>query len=94
MRKSKSRILKIAVAISLLIFCIAAAVILSQPILLKALRAKFKSTEDFIVLSTDSRIRYQEHSQKNAIAEQIILQYSQDKVELILKSEFKKEIEV
>lgn len=56
--------------------------------LLKALRAKFKSTDDFIVLSTDPRVRYQENAKENAIAVQQILQRSQDSVELILKSKF------
>jgi hypothetical protein len=94
MKKSKSRILKIAASIFFLILFFAAAAILSQPMLLKALRAKFKSTDDFIVLSTDPRVRYQENSKQNAIAAQRILQHSQDSVALILKSKFKKRIEV
>ncbi len=94
MKKSKSKIVKISLGIFFLVFGFAATAILSQPMLLKALRAKFKSTDNFIVLAPDPRIRYEENSKENAIAVQKILQHSQDSVELLLKSKFKKRIEV
>ena len=94
MNKFKSRIAKIAIVIFILVFCFAVVAILSQPMLLKAMRAKFKSTDSFIALSADPRIRYEENSKDNAIAVQKILQQSQDSVEHLLKSKFKKRIEV
>lgn len=75
-------------------FCFAAIAIISQPMLIKALRAKFKSTDNFIALSSDPRIRFEENSKGNAIAAQKILQQSQDSVENLLKSKFKEQIEV
>jgi hypothetical protein len=94
LKKYKSKIVKISLSIFLLVLCFAATAILSQPMLLKGLRAKFKSTDSFIALSADPRIRYEENSKGNAIAVQKILQQSQDGVENLLKSKFKKRIEV
>ncbi|WP_332852026.1 hypothetical protein [Duganella sp. S19_KUP01_CR8] len=94
MKASRSKIVKISLCVFFLAFVFAAAAILSQPMLLKAVRAKFKSTDNFIALALDPRIRYEENSKENAIAVQKILQHSQDSVELLLKSKFKKPIEV
>ncbi|MFZ6731814.1 hypothetical protein ACO0LG_07820 [Undibacterium sp. Ji42W] len=94
MKKIKSKIVKFSLFIFIIASCLAAAALLNQPMLLKAVRAKFKSTDNFIVLSADPRIRYEGNSKSNAIALQKILQSSQSSVEHLLKSEFKKPIEV
>jgi hypothetical protein len=76
----------------ILLFTIGA--FLNQPIFLKAVLAKYKSTDHFVILPKDSRIRFEKTAKENAIALKEILDGSQKKVELVLNSHFEKPIEV
>ncbi len=69
-------------------------VLLSQPVLLKAVYAKYKSTDHFAILPEDARIRYESKAKDNAIAVKEILDGSQMKVESILRARFMKPIGV
>lgn len=66
---------------------------LSQTTLSKAVLAKYKSTAHFLILTEDPRIRYEKPAQENAIALSQVLRGSQNNVESILRTKFKKPIE-
>ena len=68
--------------------------LLSQSVFLKAILAKYKSTDHFVVLGDDQRIRYEKSAEANAIALKPLLHGSQTQVESILHARFKKTIEV
>lgn len=75
----------------LLLFIIGA--FLSQTTLSKALLAKYKSTDHFVILTEDPRIRYEKPAQEDAIALSQVLSGSQKNVESILRANFKNPIE-
>jgi hypothetical protein len=79
----------IVVAASIVLILIIGAVV-SQPLLFKAVLAKYKSTDHFVILAEDSRIRYEIPAKESALALQDVLDGSQAKVALALKSQFKK----
>lgn len=68
--------------------------LLTQPLLIKAIKAKFKSTDQFLVLPEDSRILYEEGARKNALVLARVLPSSKSAVERVLNTRFKKPIEV
>lgn len=67
---------------------------LSQPVLIKAILAKYKSTAHFVILAADPRIRYERPAKENAIALKDILSKSQKQVEFVLKANFRKPVEL
>lgn len=67
---------------------------LSQPMFLKAVLAKYKSTDHFAVLAEDARVRYENDAKHNALALGKVIDGSQRRVEAVLKARFKKPIEV
>ncbi|SMF46683.1 hypothetical protein SAMN02745866_02988 [Alteromonadaceae bacterium Bs31] len=88
--KYKKFILGVIAFILLLFF----GFLLMQPLLIKAVKAKFKSTDHFLVLQEDTRIFYEETAKKNALILAGILPSSKSSVERILKNTFKRPIEV
>ena len=78
---------------SISIICVVA-VFLTQPVLIKAIVAKYKSTDHFLVLENDTRIRFEEPAKGNALILDGILSDSQKTVEGVLGASFKKTIEV
>ncbi len=84
---------KFIIPIGSVIFLLAIGIFLNKPLFLKALIAKYKSTDNFITLTEDPRIRYEKNSKDNAIALKEILDTSQRKVEVTLNSRFVKPIE-
>ena len=66
---------------------------ITQPILVKAVLAKYKSTDHFLTLETDNRIRYEE-SAKNAHYLSKILNESQETVVRALNANFEKPVEI
>lgn len=89
MRK-KTWIARVAAVVAL---CIGG-LFLSQPFLIQAILAKYKSTAHFIVLAEDPRIRYEGPAKENAIALKDILSKSQKQVEFVLKANFRKPVEL
>lgn len=70
------------------------ALLLNDSLFLKAIIAKYKSTDNFIVLAEDPRVRYEKNAQDEAIALSRVLHASQRKVEVTLNAHFKKPIEI
>lgn len=68
--------------------------LLSQPLLFKAIMAKYKSTDHFLVLAEDSRIKYEAGAKANAITLSGTLDESIKTVEQVLNSTFPVPIEV
>lgn len=85
----KQKIIGIIVAVLFLIIC----GLLTQPLLIKSIKAKFKSTDHFLMLKQDPRIRYEKGAEKNALVLSDVLPASKNAVERILKSTFKKPID-
>ncbi|GLR72683.1 hypothetical protein [Agaribacter marinus] len=73
--------------------CIVALAV-TQPILIKAILAKYKSTDHFLVLQTDDRIRYEVSAEQNAIILSGILSDSQDAVMRALNANFNKPVAI
>ncbi len=69
------------------------AAFLHHSLFLKALLAKYKSTDQFITLAEDSRIRYEEDARTHAVALEKVLQTSQKSVETILHAHFARPVE-
>ncbi len=67
---------------------------ITQPILVKAVLAKYKSTDHFLTLETDNRIRYEESAKQNAHYLSGILNESQEAVEHSLNANFEKPVEI
>lgn len=67
---------------------------LMQPVLIKAIWAKYKSTDHFLTLQIDRRIRYEASAENNAFRVSRVLSESQYAVEHVLKAKFKKPISV
>ena len=85
---------KIAI-ITLLAVCATLIAALSlQPLLIKAILAKYKSTDHFLTLEEDPRIRYEELAKENALHTAQFLSKSKEQVEKILRAPFKEEITV
>lgn len=80
-------------AISLVIICVVALAI-TQPVLVKAILAKYKSTDHFLVLQADNRIRYEAPAKRNALILSGFLNDSQGAVEYALNANFKKPVEI
>lgn len=78
---------------SIFVICVIC-VFVTQPILIKAVFAKYKSTDHFLVLQSDTRINYEESAKGNALTLSNILSNNQKSVENILKAPFKKSINV
>ncbi len=64
----------------------------TQPILVKAVLAKYKSTDHFLTLETDNRIRYEESAEQNAQYLSKILDESQQAVVQALNANFEKPV--
>ena len=69
-------------------------ILLTQPLLLKAIQAKYKSTDHFLVLEKDPRILYEESARQDALVLASTLPGIESDVESILNSTFEKPIEV
>ncbi len=85
---------KTIIGIIFVVIILFVGILLTQPLLIKAIQAKYKSTDHFLVLKKDSRIRYEEPAKKNALVLAEVLTSSKSDVERILNSTFKKPIEV
>lgn len=85
---------KIIVGVIFVVIILFVGISLTQPLLIKAIKAKFKSTDHFLVLKNDSRIRYEKSAKENALTLAEVLTSSESNVERILNSTFKKTIEV
>ena len=83
---------KLALAIISILLLSVAGIFICQPLLFKAILAKYKSTDHFLVLAEDTRIYYEQGAQDNALALQKILPASQKNVERILNVHFEKAI--
>ena len=68
--------------------------IVSQPLLLKAVLAKYKSTDHFVILAADARIRYEEPAKESALVLKGVVDASRTQVERALKAQFKKPIAI
>ncbi|GJJ01469.1 hypothetical protein RugamoR64_20070 [Duganella rhizosphaerae] len=84
---------KFIIPIGCVIVLLVLGVFLNKPLFLKALIAKYKSTDNFITLAEDSRIRYEKSAKGNALSLKEILSASQRKVEVTLNAHFAKPIE-
>jgi hypothetical protein len=80
---------KLIVSIAAIALLLVGAVCLTQPLLFKAVLAKHKSTDHFVSLAEDGRIRYENPAKENALELKEILGESQKNVETALKSHFK-----
>ena len=80
-------------AVSIVIICIVA-IAIAQPVLVKAILAKYKSTDHFLVLQADNRVRYEAPAKQNALILSGFLNDSQHAVEHALHANFKKPVEV
>lgn len=85
---------KIVAGIASIVLLSIVAIGVTQPMLLKAVRAKFKSTDHFLSLAKDPRVRYEKNAEDNAAAVQEILDQSQKNVETALHAQFKKPVYV
>jgi len=56
---------KTIVGVIFVVIILFVGILLTQPLLIKAIQAKYKSTDHFLVLKKDSRIRYEEPAKKN-----------------------------
>jgi len=88
--KYKKTIIGVA---SIFTFCVIA-VVLTQPLFIKAIAAKYKSTDHFLTLQDDARIRYEQPAKRNAVILSDVLSESQNAVENILSARFQKPVEV
>jgi hypothetical protein len=88
-KQKKFVIFAVSLALLVIIGCL-----FSQSIFLQAVLAKYKSTDHFVVLGDDQRIRYEKSAEANAIALKPLLNGSKAQVESILHARFKKSIEV
>ena len=82
-----------ALAAGIVALCIGG-LFLRQPVLIKAILAKYKSTAHFVTLAEDPRIRYELPAKENAIALKEVLSKSQQQVELVLKARFGKPLQL
>lgn len=85
---------KFIISIGSIIFLLSIGILLNKSLFLKSLIAKYKSTDNFITLVEDSRIRYEKSAKEDAIALKEILNASQRKVEVALNARFEKPIEI
>ena len=85
---------KILVSAAAIVILLVIGIFLSRPILLKAVLAKYKSTDHFVTLAEDARIRYEPGAKDKAAAVKEILDGSQKNVESLLKAHFKKPIDL
>ncbi|MFZ6758805.1 hypothetical protein ACO0K9_16490 [Undibacterium sp. Ji50W] len=85
---------KFIISVACIIFLLAIGILLNKPVFLKSVIAKYKSTDNFITLAEDSRIRYEKNAKEDAIALREILNASQRKVEVALNAHFEKPIEI
>ena len=77
--------------VTLLIICITI-FFLAQPIFVKAILAKYKSTDHFLSLPEDTRVRYEEQARGNALIVSELLTESKKAVEDVLNTSFKEPI--
>ena len=68
--------------------------LVTQPLLIKAVYAKYKSTDQFLTFKNDARIRYEQGAEQYAITLNKILDESQKAVEIILGAQFKEPISI
>lgn len=80
-------------ATSIAIACIIG-IAITQPILVKAILAKYKSTDHFLILEADNRIRYEEFAKQNAHYLSGVLNDSQEAVVHALNANFEKPVEI
>ena len=85
---------KVLIGIIAAIILLLVASFLAQPLVIKAIKAKFKSTDHFVILQEDPRIRYEQEAKSNAKTLADVLPNAQKMVEQILKSSFEKPIEI
>lgn len=85
---------KLLVSAAAIVILLVVGIFLSKPILLKAVLAKYKSTDQFVTLAEDSRVRYEPGAKDYAAAVKEILDGSQKSVESLLNAHFKKPIDV
>ncbi len=75
-------------------FFIIGVIVVSQPVLIKALLAKYKSTDHFVTLFEDPRIHYESSAKDNALLLHDVLEEQINSVEEALDVPFKKPIEI
>ena len=68
--------------------------LVTQPLLIKAVYAKYKSTDQFLTFKNDARIRYEQGAEQYAITLNKILDESQKAVEITLGAQFKEPISI
>lgn len=62
--------------------------VVTQPLLIKAIYAKYKSTDQFLTFKDDARIKYEQGAELYAITLNNILDESQKAVEIALGAQF------
>ncbi len=80
--------------IAAILLALVIAIFVTQPLLLKAVMSKYKSTDQFLVLEQDARINYEAQAKDNALVLRTVLDSSQKAVEDALGAAFSKPIEV
>jgi hypothetical protein len=78
----------------MLVVALIAALLATQPLILKSLYARFKSTEHFLVLEKDPRIRYEEGAELNAEKVFSLLSETEEAVAQVLNSSFEEPIRI
>ncbi|WP_370979487.1 hypothetical protein [Agaribacterium sp. ZY112] len=68
--------------------------VVTQPLLIKAIYAKYKSTDQFLTFKGDARIKYEQGAEQNAITLNNILDESQKAVEIALGAQFNAPISI
>ncbi|BCD99655.1 peptidase MA family metallohydrolase [Marinagarivorans cellulosilyticus] len=66
----------------------------TQPLLIKAIYAKYKSTDQFLTFEGDARIKYEQGAEQYAVTLNNSLDESQKAVEVALGAKFKKPISI
>lgn len=72
----------------------AVAAVIAEPLLIKGVLARFRSTDHFLVLDHDDRVRYEATAKTGAEAVADILSDRQDVVETILGASFQQPVQV
>ena len=88
------KIKKIVIGAGLIFSLLIIAVAVTQPILIKAILAKYKSTDHFVTLQEDARIRYEQPAQENALVLRGVLDEQIRFVEEVLGTSFNTPIEI
>ena len=77
-----------------ILFFIIGVIVVSQPMLIKAILAKYKSTDHFVTLLEDSRIHYEPPAKDSALVLRDILEEQIESVEEVLEASFSLPIEI